>query len=193
VVELRYNNLDPKSATMLATVAKEKRISLCGVTPEQTEADFSSYKTGSYMWPADAVHIAADLTVRPSLTSIDLSENVIRSEGAKALAPALRDNTSITVVDLRYNQLDSESATILANIAREKNISVCGIKPDPFPIPTGFRCHRSHLCIGPLRHYSFRFSLGPLPLLPLLALALRHCFLLLPSPPLLPLPPDRVT
>ena len=130
MVELRYNNLDPKSATMLATVAKEKRISLCGVTPEQTEADFSSYKTGSYMWPADAVHIAADLTVRPSLTSIDLSENVIRSEGAKALAPALRDNTSITVVDLRYNQLDSESATILANIAREKNISVCGIKPE---------------------------------------------------------------
>ena len=53
----------------------------------------------------------------------------------------------------------------------------------------GFRCHRFHLRIGPLRHRSFLFSLGPLPLLPLLALALRHCFLLLSSSPLLPLPP----
>ena len=64
----------------------------------------------------------------------------------------------------------------------------------PLPSPLsdsdcGFRCHRFHLRIGPLRHRSFLFSLGPLPLLPLLALALRHCFLLLSSSPLLPLPP----
>ena len=36
VVDLRYNCLDTESATTLATIAKEKGISLCGITPEQT-------------------------------------------------------------------------------------------------------------------------------------------------------------
>ena len=75
VVDLRYNNLDTESATMLATVAKEKRISLCGITPEQTEANFSHTKTRSYMSAADAILLSADLTVRPSVTSVMLLGN----------------------------------------------------------------------------------------------------------------------
>eukprot|EP00966_Prymnesium_polylepis_P220234 5094972-Prymnesium_polylepis.1 len=39
VADLRFNQLDTESATMLATVAKEKKIFLCGITPEQTEAN----------------------------------------------------------------------------------------------------------------------------------------------------------
>ena len=70
VTDMRYNNLDTESATMLANVAKEKGISLCGITPEQTEADFNCYKTGMYMQPADAILLTADLAVRASLTEV---------------------------------------------------------------------------------------------------------------------------
>ena len=70
VVDLRYNSLDTESATMLATIAKEKHISLCGITPQQTEADFSLKKTGFRMEATDAMHLTADLTVRASLTSV---------------------------------------------------------------------------------------------------------------------------
>jgi hypothetical protein len=42
--------------------------------------------------------VAGLLPVMPSLTSIDLSRNNLRDEGAKALAPALRDSPSLTEV-----------------------------------------------------------------------------------------------
>ena len=64
------------------------------------------------------------------MTAISLQANALGPEGAKALAPVIRDSTSITVIDLRYNSLDTESATMLANIAKEKKISLCGITPD---------------------------------------------------------------
>ena len=51
------------------------------------------------------------------------------AEGITAIAGALV-NGSLTVTDMRYNELDTESATMLANIAKEKEISLCGIKPD---------------------------------------------------------------
>jgi hypothetical protein len=70
VTDMRYNKLDTESATMLANVAKEKGISLCGIVPGQTEADFSSSTTMYYMRPADAILLTADLAARGSLTSV---------------------------------------------------------------------------------------------------------------------------
>ena len=71
VTDMRYNKLDTESATMLANVAKEKGISLCGITPEQTEADFTPSKNSyNRMGPADAILLTADLAVRGSLTEV---------------------------------------------------------------------------------------------------------------------------
>jgi hypothetical protein len=71
VVDLRYNSLDSESATILANIAKEKNISLCGIKPEQTEADFTPGSNRGYILnAADAILLAADLTVRPSVTSV---------------------------------------------------------------------------------------------------------------------------
>ena len=71
VTDMRYNKLDTESATMLATIAKEKGISLCGITPEQTVADFSrKLPSDPIMHPADAILLTADLAVRASLTSV---------------------------------------------------------------------------------------------------------------------------
>ena len=76
VVDLRYNGLDTKSATILANIAKEKKISLCGIKPEQTEADFRPSKNGfKKMKSADAILLSADLTVRPSVTSVRAFRN----------------------------------------------------------------------------------------------------------------------
>ena len=57
VVDLRYNDLDTKSATMLATIAKEKKISLCGIAPNQSVADFTpkDRHNGPFMGPGDAI------------------------------------------------------------------------------------------------------------------------------------------
>ena len=63
VTDMRYNQLDTESATMLAKVAKEKDISLCGIFPDQTEVNMQgSYP--NYMGPADAILLTADLAVR---------------------------------------------------------------------------------------------------------------------------------
>ena len=69
VTDLRYNDLDTESATMLANIAKEKQISLCGITPEQTESNMQG-GPGKRMTPADAILLTADLAVRASLTQV---------------------------------------------------------------------------------------------------------------------------
>jgi hypothetical protein len=69
VIDLRFNQLDNESATMLATIAKEKNISLCGITPEQTTADLHGRPT-NMMGSADAILLTADLAVRASLTTV---------------------------------------------------------------------------------------------------------------------------
>jgi hypothetical protein len=52
------------------------------------------------------------------------------AEGIEVIADALRANGSLTVLNLLCNELDVETATMLAGIAKEKRISLCGIKPD---------------------------------------------------------------
>ena len=66
VADLRYNQLDTEVATKLVEIAKEKKISLCGITPGQTEADFAPQDRfyGPFMKPADAILLTADIFVR---------------------------------------------------------------------------------------------------------------------------------
>lgn len=71
VADLRYNELDTEVATMLLEIAKEKKISLCGIKPGQTEADFTPVNNnGNRMKPADAILLTADLAVITSLTEV---------------------------------------------------------------------------------------------------------------------------
>ena len=63
---VRGNKLDKESATLLAKVASEKRITLFGIKHDQTEASFIRQGLG----PVDAILIASDLSVSASLTSV---------------------------------------------------------------------------------------------------------------------------
>ena len=72
VVNVLRNKLDVASAEMLAAVAKEKVISLCGIKRDQTEANFRN----SGLEPCDAILLASDLSqagVTPSLTSLSVA------------------------------------------------------------------------------------------------------------------------
>ena len=69
VANILKNQLDSKSANMLAEVAKQKGISLCGIQRDQTTANFSH----QYLQPPDAILLASDLSqagVTASLTNL---------------------------------------------------------------------------------------------------------------------------
>ena len=63
---VRGNALDGDSATLLAKVAREKRVMLFGIKHNQTEAIFQ----GQGLGPVDAILIASDLAVSASITSV---------------------------------------------------------------------------------------------------------------------------
>jgi hypothetical protein len=138
VTNLLGDNLDAESAKMLAEVAKQKGISLCGIRRDQTTADFSNQA----LKLPDVILLASDLSqavVTGGLTSIDLSENLLcgiwtddngdqqgtyTAEGITAIADALRVNGGLTSLNLSDNalcgvvrtfgELDDESGTYTA-------------------------------------------------------------------------------
>ena len=61
---------------------------------------------------------------------MDLRGNGLGPEGAKAIAPAIRDSRSMTECNVRGNELDVESAKVLAKVATEKRVMLFGIKHD---------------------------------------------------------------
>ena len=61
---VRGNALDGDSATLLAKVAREKRVMIFGIKHNQTEAIFQG------LGPVDAILIASDLSVSPSVTEV---------------------------------------------------------------------------------------------------------------------------
>jgi hypothetical protein len=70
VTNLLGNQLDAASAKMLAEVAKQKGISLCGIRRDQTTANFRNKD----LKPPDAVLLASDLSqavVTGALTKIE--------------------------------------------------------------------------------------------------------------------------
>ena len=70
MANLLGNQLDAESAKMLAEVAKQKGISLCGIQCDQTTADFS----GKRIKLSDTILLASDLSqavVTGALTEIE--------------------------------------------------------------------------------------------------------------------------
>ena len=111
-VTLLRNNLDTESATMLATIAKEKGISLCGIAPGQTEANFCALGLGS----VDAILVASDLFVRAELTECNLRNNNLGVEGWTIIFNALRDTPTSKIAkwDLSHEKLGPKIAKPLA-------------------------------------------------------------------------------
>ena len=101
VTNFLRSQLDAESAKMLAEVAKQKGISLCGFQRDQTTAEFYMED----LKPPDAILLASDL-----------SQAVVTG--------------ALTMANLLKNELDVESATMLAEVAKQKGISLCGIRCD---------------------------------------------------------------
>ena len=121
-VNLLKNDFDVEVATMLAQISREKKITLCGIMADQTEADFNNRELG----PADAILIAASLEFRGSLTECDLRKNNLGKEGWCAVFDALRDSPQNTIAkwDLYNEGIDAEIVkSLAAYIAVSRSLS----------------------------------------------------------------------
>jgi hypothetical protein len=115
---LLENNLDVETATMLAQISKDKQISLCNISAEQTEADFS----GQSLKPADGILIAAALEFRGSLTECTLLKNKFDVETATMLAKISKEKqvslcgitADQTETDFKGQGLKPEDAILIA-------------------------------------------------------------------------------
>jgi hypothetical protein len=130
VTNLLLNQLDAESAKMLAEVAKQKGISLCGIRHDQTTADFSD----KFLELPDAILLASDLSqavVTGGLTSLDLSSNELcgldrygrgtyTAEGITAIADALRVNGALTDCNLRFNYMGEAGEASIRNAVQRK-------------------------------------------------------------------------
>jgi hypothetical protein len=87
--------------------SKEKLVTLCGLSKEETELDFSGQKLEA----GDAVLIANDISDMGALTKIDISDNMLGPEGGKALAEALKGNQIITKLNIATNSFGMKFST----------------------------------------------------------------------------------
>ena len=85
-VNLLRNDIGDGVAAVIAAAEQNGKIkTLCGIKPDQTEADFS----GRGLKPADAQLLAFDLKFSSPLTNLNLWNNKIGVKGTKALAAVL--------------------------------------------------------------------------------------------------------
>ena len=85
-VNLLRNDIGEAAADVVRAAEQHGKIqTLCGIKPDQKEADFSN----QYLKAADAVLLAYDIKVNAPLKSLNLNRNEIGVEGAKAIAAAL--------------------------------------------------------------------------------------------------------
>jgi hypothetical protein len=74
--------------------------------------------------------LAAVVASAGELRTLDLSQNKLDAEDARALAPALMKTTAVKNCSLLNNSLDVESATMLAKMGTEKGIMLSGMTCD---------------------------------------------------------------
>ena len=85
-VNLLKNDIGEAAADVVRAAEQHGKIqTLCGIKPDQKEADFS-YQS---LKAADAVLLAYDIKVNAPLKSLNLWNNQIGAEGATAIAGAL--------------------------------------------------------------------------------------------------------
>ena len=104
VTNVLRNNFDTESAKMLAEVAKEKGISLCGIHRDQTMANFS-YQG---LTPVDVMLLASDLSqavVTGSMTSVNVLSNGLNVDSADLLLKVKAEKPNLrTLCGLTHNE-----------------------------------------------------------------------------------------
>jgi hypothetical protein len=164
VVDLRYNNMNAESATMLASIAKKKKISLCGITPDQSVADFTPKDYyGPFMGPGDVILLTADLAIRASVTCLDVRYNNIPGKWASELSaavlemPQMKKFNEIPIKDMRTNSLTQIDLSgkgvgvvggmVVAGLlpAMASLREVLAFLPQSFALPSSF--HMANVCV----------------------------------------------
>ena len=122
--------LNPPDAILLAS-----DLSQAVVTGGLTKLSLAENKLGE-----EGTKFLCDALVgNNTLKELDLSgehtyqgtvSNIGGTAGAKHVANMLLVNGGLTVTNLLLNQLDAESAKMLAEVAKQKGISLCGIRHD---------------------------------------------------------------
>ena len=152
VCEAIQSNKETKLASLnfgntgVGPVGANALAAMVAVTGSLTSLDLSNNQlcgvtTWGGTYTAEGITAIADaLRVNGSLKSLNLSNNVLcgmtrfggtyTAEGIPAIADALRVNGALTVTNLMQNELDAESAKMLAEVAKQKDISLCGIQRD---------------------------------------------------------------
>jgi hypothetical protein len=103
-INLLKNHIPVEQAQKLVKImqAKESLTTLCGVSREETEIDFSGQNLGA----GDAVLIANDISSdMGALSVLSLKKNRLFAGGGTALAAGLKGNQGITELDISENYL----------------------------------------------------------------------------------------
>ena len=124
VTNLLQNQLDAQSAKMLAEVAKQKGLSLCGIWRDQTTAKFSSQD----LREGDTILLASDLSqvvVTGALTRVDVRDKKIAADGAMLLSAAVLGNLKIEMFnEIPIKEMRADSFTELD--LKGKDVGVVG-------------------------------------------------------------------
>jgi len=108
-----FNKMDVATAKSLVEAVEGKRISLAGIQPDETKADFSN----KGLKPADAILLASDLSkadVSTSLTTLNVCLNNIKGSG-QAFGEALKANSSLKELYMHSCTLNTNDANGLAD------------------------------------------------------------------------------
>jgi hypothetical protein len=98
-INLLKNKIPVEQAQELVKImqAKENLTTLCGLSREEIELDFS----GQYLDAGDAVLIANDIRDMGALTSLNMSKNgLLSKEGGTVLGEMLKGNTLLKELDV---------------------------------------------------------------------------------------------
>ena len=116
------------TAEGISAIADALRVN--GTFGALTSVELSGNKLGDKGWGAIFAAICGNKDSK--ITSMNASSENISPAGVKLIAEALRTSVtgSLTVTNLLGNQLDAESAKMLAEVAKQKGISLCGIRRD---------------------------------------------------------------
>ncbi len=104
VTNLLGNECNRESAKLLAEVAKQKGISLCGIQRDQTTADFGNQN----LKPPDAILLASDLSqavVTGGLTELSIKGNWVGDEGVGAICKAIKSNKETKLASLNFKNI----------------------------------------------------------------------------------------
>jgi hypothetical protein len=114
-VSLLANKFDDATVAMLLKLKEEKPslVTLCGLKPDRTEASFDHRG----LTAQDAKLLAPEILVSASLTKISLGGNEIRDAGSVALGNALRDSkvSKLQELELWDNKIGAEGAKAIAS------------------------------------------------------------------------------